>query len=139
MPAVQPVAVTPPPVKAVALASGPATVSAPTSVRPSPPAPPLATSELASAAQDLASARLNADVANRNAEVASRNAAAAADYQKRMADYIAAQDAFAASQAAYERRNKEHEAQVAEAARVRAAWEAKVKACNAGDRAACAP
>ena len=55
------------------------------------------------------------------------------------AEMLAAQDAFAASQAAYEQSNKEHEAKVAEAARARAAWEAKVKACNAGDRAACAP
>lgn len=109
-------------------------VPAQVAVRPSPPAAP----EPVPAAEDTASARLNAEVANRNAEVASRNAAAAADYQKRMADYKAAQDAFAASQAAYERRNKEHEAQVAEAARARAAWEAKVKACSAGDRAACA-
>ena len=57
----------------------------------------------------------------------------------RLAAYKAAQDAFAASQAAYQQSNKEHEAKVAEAARARTAWEAKVKACNAGDRAACAP
>lgn len=121
---------------AAPLVKGSASPSVPTpvAVRPPPPAAP----EPVSAAEDTASARLNAEVANRNAEVASRNAAAAADYQKRMADYKAAQDAFAASQAAYERSNKEHEAQVAEAARARATWEAKVKACSAGDRTACA-
>ena len=61
------------------------------------------------------------------------------DYEKRMAAYKAAQDTFAASQTAYERSSREHEAKVAEAARARAEWEAKVKACNAGDRVACAP
>lgn len=123
------------PVKTVAISSTPA----PVTVRPPQPAPPVAAPELASVSQDPASARLNTDISNRNAEVASRNAAAAADYEKRMAAYKAAQDAFAASQAAYERSNTVHEAQVVEAARARAAWEAKVKACNAGDRAACAP
>lgn len=133
-PVAQPPAATAP-AKAVAVSSAPA----PVSVRPPPPAPPVAAPALASVSQDPASARLNTDISNRNAEVASRNAAAAADYEKRMAAYKAAQDAFAASQTAYERSNKVHEAQVAEAARARVAWEAKVKACNAGDRAACAP
>ena len=90
-------------------------------------------------AADQVTALLNADVAKRNAEVEARNAVVAADYEKRMAAYKAAQDSFATSQAAYERSNKAHEAQVAEAARARATWEAKVKACNAGDREACAP
>ncbi len=104
-------------------------------------APPVPTAtpkaSLPPVAADQVTALLNADVARRNAEVEARNAVAAADYEKRMAAYKAAQDAFAASQATYERNNKAHEAQVAEAARQRTAWEAKVKACNAGDRTAC--
>ena len=107
--------------------------------RPAPPARLVPPQAPETAIQDLNSAQLNAEISRRNAEVASRNAAAAADYEKRMAAYKVAQDAFAASQTAYERSNREHEAKVAEAARARAEWEAKVKACNAGDRAACAP
>lgn len=110
--------------------------------RPAPPAPSaraVPPQASATATQDLTSAHLNAEISRHNAEVTSRNAAAAADYEKRMAAYKAAQDTFAASQTAYERSNREHEAKVAEAARARSEWEAKVKACNAGDRAACAP
>lgn len=107
--------------------------------RPAPPARLVPPQAPETAIQDLNSAQLNAEISRRNAEVASRNAAAAADYEKRMAAYKAAQDSFAASQTAYERSNREHEAKVAEAARARSEWEAKVKACNAGDRVACAP
>ena len=107
--------------------------------RTAPSARPVAPQASETATQDLNSAHLNAEISRRNAEVASRNAAAAADYEKRMAAYKAAQDTFVASQTTYERSSREHEAKVAEAARARAEWEAKVKACNAGDRAACAP
>jgi len=91
-----------------------------------------------SSSDDSASALLNADVTKRNAEIEARNGAAAADHEKRMAAHKTVQDAFEASQAAYQRSLKEHDAQVAEAVRNKADWEAKVKACKAGERSACA-
>lgn len=90
---------------------------------PAPPAPPVAEPEVATQA-------LNAEINRKNAEVEARNAAATAAYEKRMAEFKAAQES-------YERAQKAHEAELAKAAEARAAWEAKVKACNAGDRAAC--
>jgi hypothetical protein len=78
---------------------------------------------------------LNAAVAARNAAVDSQAAAAQADYQAQLAAGEARKasdaQAYAAQMAAYQVTRQ----QVAAA---RAAWEARVKACKAGDRSQCA-
>ncbi|HEY0650622.1 hypothetical protein [Phenylobacterium sp.] len=144
-PGPEPVVATAPPAKAGARkAAPPAPAPAPPkpvmATNQSPKGPPAATPAPSPAPVDAgarATALLNADISRRNAEVEARNAAVAAEHEKRMAAYKAAQDSFAASQAAFEQRTREHEAQVTQAARARAEWEAKVKACKAGDRTAC--
>lgn len=122
----------PPPPAAKTLSPPPkaAAPSTPAS-QPAPAAPPAASPAAPPTdGQIKATAALNDEINRRNAEVEARNAAAAAAHEKRMAEFKAAQDA-------YERAQRAHEADVARAAAERAAWEAKVKACQAGDRAAC--
>lgn len=134
-----PVQAAPPAQPQPAPAPAPAAPKPPPPPSPPPPAAPVAAAPPAETVQAGASASLNGEVARRNAEVDARNAAAAADYAKRMADYKAAQDAYAAAQANYQRDARQHEEEAAKAAAARAAWEAQVKACKAGDRAACGP
>lgn len=105
-------------------------IKAATAPTPPPAPPPAPMPQAPPAVQEAATHALNAEINRKNAEVEARNAAATAAYEKRMAEFKAAQDA-------YEQAQRAHAAEVARAAADRAAWEAKVKACKAGDRAAC--
>lgn len=83
---------------------------------------------------------LNADINARNAEAAARDREADAEYARKQREYEAKTRADAAAYAkalaAYEARKaaieRQHQADLA-------AWRARVEACKAGDKTACAP
>lgn len=87
-----------------------------------------------------AAERLNGDVNDRNARAADADRAAEAEYARRLKAYEAKKkadaEAFARAQREYERQLAETEAR---RQRELAEWEARVRACKAGDRAACGP
>ncbi|HRO34414.1 MAG TPA: cell wall hydrolase [Brevundimonas sp.] len=84
-------------------------------------------------------AALNAEIAARNDQAEADDRAAAAEYQAAQAKHHAAASAAATAQAQYEADLRASQNAQAQYERDQAAWRRRVEACNAGDRAACAP